>query len=216
VAFTGFPPELFAFYAGLEADNSKAYWEANRATYESAVKAPMTELAAALEERIGSAKLFRPYRDLRFSKDKRPYQEHASVSADDGHGGGLYVSVNASGLFLGGGFWRPAKDQIERWRMVVDDEASGADLEALLTRLDADGFHRGYEPTLKRVPRGFRPDHPREELMRRTDFTIGMQYPESDELYSPKAWDVILSGWKRVQDWQRWLQTNVGTSTESA
>ena len=53
MAFTGFPPELFAFYAGLEADNSKAYWEANRATYESAVKAPMTELAAALEERIG-------------------------------------------------------------------------------------------------------------------------------------------------------------------
>jgi hypothetical protein len=52
--------------------------------------------------------------------------------------------------------------------------------------------------------------------MRRTDFTIGTQYPESDELYGPEAWDVILSGWKRVQKWQRWLQTNVGASTENA
>jgi uncharacterized protein (TIGR02453 family) len=214
MAFNGFPSDLFDFYAGLEADNSKSYWDSHKQTYETAVKAPIQALAEELETRIGPVHVFRPYRDLRFSKDKRPYQEHASLSAEDGKGGGIYVSVSASGLHLGGGYWRPAKDQVERWRQAVDDEGAGAELESLLARLGEQGFHMGYEPTLKKVPKGYRQDHPREELMRRTDFTIGASYPESEELYGPGALDVIWNGWERVQEWQGWLLQHVGPTTE--
>lgn len=208
--FTGFGPELFEFFAGLEADNSKSYWEAHRDTYESSVRAPMLALAEELETRIGSVHIFRPYRDLRFSKDKRPYQEHASLSVDDGRGGGLYVAVSVEGMHLGGGYWHPSKDRIERWRSAVDDDETGSHLGQLLGRLSRHGFNMGYAPTLKRVPSGYRRDHPREELMRRTDFTIGARYPDGEELRGPKALTLILNGWKRIQQWQGWLAEHVG------
>ena len=70
--FTGFPEEALAFYDGLEADNSRTYWNDHRDTYETAVKGPMLAMLAALEPEFGAAKLFRPYRDVRFSKDKSP------------------------------------------------------------------------------------------------------------------------------------------------
>lgn len=70
--FTGFPEQALVFYEGLRADNTKAYWQDHRATYDACVKAPMEALLAALEPEFGPAKFFRPYRDVRFSKDNPP------------------------------------------------------------------------------------------------------------------------------------------------
>ena len=100
MSFTGFPDEAFAFYEGLVADNSKAYWTDHKATYDRCVKAPMQALLAELEPEFGSATFFRPYRDVRFSKDKTPYKEHAgAVVADDASGrSALYVQVGADGI----------------------------------------------------------------------------------------------------------------------
>jgi len=70
--FAGFGERATDFFAGLEADNSKAYWEDHRATYEAEVRAPMLALLAALEPEFGPGTMFRPYRDVRFSKDKSP------------------------------------------------------------------------------------------------------------------------------------------------
>ena len=68
MAFTGFPDEAFAFYERLAADNSRAFWQANKAVYEQAVRDPMTELIEALGE-YGPFHVFRPYRDVRFASD---------------------------------------------------------------------------------------------------------------------------------------------------
>src|SRR3712207_2500424 len=76
VSFTGFPDEGLVFYEGLEADNSKTYWTEHRHLYEECVRTPMQALADELAPEFGSPKLFRPYRDVRFSHDKTPYKTH--------------------------------------------------------------------------------------------------------------------------------------------
>ena len=72
-AFTGFPIAALDFYDDLEMDNTKSYWEAHKPTYDSAVAAPMKALTAELAESSGR-QFFRPYRDVRFAKDKTPYK----------------------------------------------------------------------------------------------------------------------------------------------
>src|SRR2546423_911256 len=88
--FTGFPPEALDFYEGLEVHNDRAYWTEHRDTYQRRVKEPMEALLAGLEPEFGAGRLFRPYRDTRFSADKTPYKTHqgAVVSRGEGTGGG--------------------------------------------------------------------------------------------------------------------------------
>jgi uncharacterized protein (DUF2461 family) len=76
MTFTGFGEGAVEFYDGLVADNSKAYWTDQRAVYEAEVRAPMQALLAELEPEFGPGKIFRPYRDVRFSHDKTPYKTH--------------------------------------------------------------------------------------------------------------------------------------------
>src|SRR5260370_17112666 len=76
MSFQGWPEEALDFYEGLEADNSKAYWTTHKAIYEEKVRGPMAELLEELAPGFGETKIFRPYRDVRFSPDKSPYQTH--------------------------------------------------------------------------------------------------------------------------------------------
>ena len=78
--FAGFPAEGFAFYEQLAAHNTKAWWAKNRSTYNECIKAPMTALLAELEGEFGEGKVYRPYRDTRFSKDKAPLKDHRERS----------------------------------------------------------------------------------------------------------------------------------------
>ena len=70
MSFTGFPVAALDFYDDLEMDNTKSFWEANKAVWKDAVEAPMKALVAELEPEFGPAKGFHPYRDVRFANDK--------------------------------------------------------------------------------------------------------------------------------------------------
>src|SRR3954464_11771647 len=121
MAFRGFPPEARSFYEGLEADNSKSYWTAHKDVYERAVKGPFEALCVDVDEAFRPLRLFRPYRDVRFSKDKAPYKTAAAAGeADDGSV--YYVQLSSSGLFVGSGQYHMAADQLERFRAAVDDD----------------------------------------------------------------------------------------------
>ena len=111
MAFKGWPDSALAFYEGLEADNSKAYWLDHKEVYERDVKAPMDALLAELTAEFGETKLFRPYRDTRFSRDKSPYK--TTIAATIGAG---YVRFSADGLFAGGGMYHMLSDQLARFR----------------------------------------------------------------------------------------------------
>src|SRR5688572_17718362 len=65
--FQGWPPGAFTWFEGLLEDNSKAYFTANRATYDNAVRGPLLALLEDLSEQFGPGKIFRPNRDIRFS-----------------------------------------------------------------------------------------------------------------------------------------------------
>ncbi|HEX5095111.1 MAG TPA: DUF2461 family protein, partial [Acidimicrobiia bacterium] len=131
-SFRGWPADALAFYAGLEADNSRTYWQAHKATYDDSVKAPFLALSEVVAKEFGPLRLFRPHRDTRFSKDKTPYKT-AQGAVTEGRGGTMYyVALSAEGLYAGSGYYMFGPDQLERWRAAVADPRSGPALERAL------------------------------------------------------------------------------------
>ena len=119
--FLGFGPRAIDWFRGLEADNSKTYFEGSRAVWEADVRGPLERLLEELAEELGgSARLFRPHRDVRFSKDKSPYKTNTyGVISVPGTKSGLYVSIGKGGLDAGSGYWRMTPDQLARYREAV-------------------------------------------------------------------------------------------------
>ena len=119
MAFSGWPEEALDFYDGLAADNSKSYWTEHKAVYEDKILRPMTELTEELAAEFGEPKIFRPYRDVRFSNDKSPYKTHIGAVV----GGTGYVQLSAEGLGAGAGMWEMGPDRLARYREAVADDS---------------------------------------------------------------------------------------------
>ena len=97
MAFSGWPEEALDFYDGLAVDNTKSYWTEHKAVYEDKILRPMTELTEELAAEFGEPKIFRPYRDVRFSADKTPYKTHIGATVGDTG----YLQLSAEGLGAG-------------------------------------------------------------------------------------------------------------------
>lgn len=209
-SFSGFPDEALAFYEGLEADNSRTYWNDHQAIYLEAVKEPLLALLAELEAEFGTAKIFRPYRDVRFSKDKSPYKTTAAavIHQSDGEGS-LYLQFSAAGLMTGGGYYQMAPDQIARYRAAVADDRRGPELSAVVAALSSDGYSVGGEE-LKRVPRGFEPAHPRADLLRRKGIAAFREHGTPPWLATPQVLDIVARDWRTMGPLNEWLRRNVG------
>ena len=212
MAFRGWPVEAIEFFEGLEADNCKAYWQANKDLYERCVKGPMEDLLAELAPELGTPRLFRPYRDVRFSKDKTPYK--TNIAALIGEFG--YVSLSAEGLGAGAGMVHLAADQLERYRKAVDDEKAGTALEAVVGSLREQGHECGPFEALKTAPRGFPKDHPRIELLRAKGLITWRQWPPGPWLHTAKARTRVVDVIRASKPLHEWLSENVGpTALES-
>jgi len=214
VTFRGFPDEGLVFYEGLEADNSKAYWTAHKHVYEECVRGPMQALAEELTSEFGTPKLFRPYRDVRFSSDKTPYKTHqGAVLHQEGRGvGSVYVQVSADGLRVSGGCWRLQPDQVERYRRAVADDVQGERLAVEVDRLRRLGWAIEGD-RLVRTPRGYPADHPRVELLRHKSLHASQQWEPADWLHGPTALDRVRDAWRDVTALNQWLADNVGATT---
>ena len=214
MSFTGFPDEGLVFYEGLEADNSRTYWQEHRDQYESAVRAPLLALVEELTAEFGTAKVFRPYRDVRFSKDRTPYKTHqGAVLHQDGTGvGAVYVQVSADGLWVSGGCWRLQPDQVERYRRAVADDVQGPRLVSEVDRLRGAGWAIGGEQ-LVRAPRGHPADHPRIDLLRHKSLYAGRGWEPTEWLHRREALDRVRDSWRQLADLNRWLCDNVGATT---
>ena len=209
--FQGFPPEALDFGAGLEADNSKTYWTAQRDIYEACVRHPMEALAEECAE-FGSFKIFRPYRDVRFSRDKSPYKTHMGA-VTEGEGGSLYyVQLSATGLFAASGYYVMAPDQLERYRAAVADDRTGEEVEALVAELDEAGYDVSAHETLKTAPRGYPRDHPRAALLRRKGLIAGKEFPVARWLHTRAARDRVVKVWTDAAPLCAWLDRHVGPS----
>jgi uncharacterized protein (TIGR02453 family) len=212
MAFTGFPIEAVAFYEGLQADNSRTYWQANKAVYEQAVKAPMLALLEELSE-FGPFHVFRPYKDVRFAKDKTPYKEHTGAYGESEGGAGYYLQFSAAGMFAGSGYYNMAPDQLERFREAIDADATGGELVAIGAGLQKKGLRLGAMSELKTAPRGYPKDHPRIEFLRRKGLFAGRDFPPAKWMHTKAVVGKVRDVWTMTAELNAWLDAHVGPST---
>ena len=206
--FTGISFTALDFYEDLAADNSKTFWTTHKQVYDEQVKAPLLALAAELEREFGPAKLFRPYRDVRFAKDKTPYKEHQGVYFAESR---RYLQISAAGMYASGGIYEMASDQVDRFRRAVADDLPGEALaqaiaggERAKLRINGD--------VLTRVPSGYPKDHPRAELLRHKSLWATRDFGCPDWLQTARAKTELVKAWRSMQPLIDWLDKHVGPS----
>jgi len=207
--FAGIPVAALDFYDDLELDNTKSFWAAHKETYESAVRGPMTALAQALEDEFGSAKVFRPYRDVRFAKDKTPYKTHQGVFVPRGPATGFYVQVAAPGVRVGVGYYETSGPRLARIRSAIAEERRGTELEGILGKLEDSGWELGGD-RLKTTPRGYDAEHPRIELLRHKSMFLGKSYGFDPFIHTPELLDRVREDWREASPFVDWVSDNAG------
>ncbi len=204
MAFSGWPAEALEFYEGLAADNSKSYWTRHKAVYEQQVLRPMTELVDELAPEFGEPKIFRPYRDIRFSKDKTPYKTQIAATVGSG-----YVRLSADGLAAGAGAPHLTAGQLDRYRRAVAGEP-GAELDRLIAELARQEISVVGMDELKTAPRGYPPDHPRIGLLRWKGLIAWKDWPVEPWLGTRAAKDRIVAVLTATGPFSAWLDTHIG------
>ncbi|MEM1181622.1 MAG: DUF2461 domain-containing protein [Acidobacteriota bacterium] len=179
-----FSPALFDFIRDLSANNDRDWFNANKKRYERDLKDPALRFISdvgpglraisphiqAIPKAVGGS-LFRIYRDVRFSKDKRPYKTHVGIhfrhsSGKDAHAPGFYLHLEPGRVFIGAGIWHPENKVLKQIRTAIAEEpAPWLEAKAALDPT----FHLAGD-SLKTSPRGFDADHPQIEDLRRKDF----------------------------------------------
>jgi uncharacterized protein (TIGR02453 family) len=205
MAFRGWPAEALEFYDGLLADNSKTYWTAHKPTYDDQVRAPMVALLEELEPEFGPAKIYRFYRDVRFSKDKSPYKTQIAASFERGG----YIRLSADGLGAGSGMYMFGSEQVQRWRAAVSDDKPGKSLVKVLDELNSQDIGVSSHDMLARVPAGYPKDHPRAELLRYKDLVAWRDWPVGSWLGTAKAKTRVEEFFRICAPLNDWLQKHV-------
>jgi uncharacterized protein (TIGR02453 family) len=214
--FQGFGEHAIDFYDGLEVDNTKSYWEDNKHLYQADVRAPMeellTELAPEFADDASRVTVFRPYRDVRFAKDKTPYKTHCGGVIEPGRGAGaFYVEVGPAGLRVGGGCFHLQADQLARFRTAVAEDIHGKPLEEAIAKLERGGWEiRGEQ--LKTKPRGYDVDHPRIGLLRHKSLYAMRVWEPDDALHERETYNRVRKAFRALRPINEWARDHVGIS----
>jgi len=189
--FGGFDKDFFSFFRGLKANNDRAWFVANKPRLREDVQGPMSDFIAAMAPHLGKlskhfvadprpngGSMFRIYRDVRFSKDKRPYKEHAACQfrhrlGRDVHAPGFYVHLAPDEVFFGGGMWMPDPDALLKIRQRIAERPADWK-KAVSDKRFVQAFGGIEGEQLTRPPRGFDPVHPFIADIRRKSFVAGV------------------------------------------
>jgi uncharacterized protein (TIGR02453 family) len=201
------PPEAIDFLRDLEANNDRDWFKANRARYDEHLVAPARELAESLGD-LGDVHLFRPWNDTRFHH-RPPIKEQLGVAIGYGGAGGFYFEISLDGLLVAAGMHAPARDQLERFRAIVDDGRRATGFTRAVSRAATGGLELP-DPELKRAPKGYSPDHPRIELLRRRSLAVYRRDPIGPWLHTPEADERIRTGFAAARPLVKWLREHVG------
>ncbi|MBK6683740.1 MAG: DUF2461 domain-containing protein [Deltaproteobacteria bacterium] len=202
-----FRPALFQFLRELAVNNDRTWFAENKARYEADVKGPLLSFIAdfgphlkkisrhyVADPRPVGGSLFRIHRDTRFSKDKTPYKTHASAqfrheAGKDVHAPGYYLHLEPGSVFFGCGLWHPEPEPLQQIRTRIAE-----DPKAWKKAIGAKAFNPHYQlqgESLKRPPKGFDPDHPELEAIKRKDFIGVTPFKERDALSSDFLMQVV-------------------------
>jgi uncharacterized protein (TIGR02453 family) len=224
--FAGFARSAPRFLHELAAEMNRDWFEANKQRYQELWVTPMTALlvdvAARLAKayapvKLGEPKLFRIYRDTRFSKDKSPYKTHVagmiplgSRKPEEGGCAAIYVHLGVDEELVGVGAYVFDPGQLARWRKLVGADKTGAPLAAMVARLRKAGYEVGGHDDYKKVPKGFDPDHPRAELLKMKGLTAGLPDIPRGLLHKPELADWIALHGKATAPLVTWLHRSLG------
>lgn len=213
-------PDLFAFQRELKENNTREWFEENKSRYERHLKEPLLDLIAdfapllaqisphylAIPKTVGGS-LFRIYRDVRFSKNKEPYKTAAGVHfrhnlGKDVHCPGYYLHVEPDNVFLALGIWHPDSSTLQaiRSRMIEQPDLweDVRDDPNFTQRFSLQG------DSLKRAPKGFDPEHPLIDDLKRKDFIAVSSTPEKDAM-RPDLLPWMASVWEQGTPLMRFL-----------
>jgi uncharacterized protein (TIGR02453 family) len=189
-----FDPELFAFLRNLRLNNTREWFQANKERYEEHVKHPALQFISDFGPRLRKTSdhytadprpvggsLFRIYRDVRFSKDKSPYKTAVGIQfrhkqCKDVHTPGFYLHLEPDACFVGLGIWHPDGPSLARIRTSIAEDPTQW-RRTIHGRKFQDQFELGGE-SLKRAPKGYDPEHPLIEDLKRKDFIASTQITE--------------------------------------
>ena len=190
--FPGFPLEAFQFFRGLARNNNREWFLPRKQLFEEKVKEPMRQLVDALNVALHDfapeyqtdpdKAIFRIYRDIRFSKDKKPYKEHIAATfrrRGASHGqGGYYVAISHKEVAVGGGVYMPEPAQLLAIRQRIADRPR--EFRAILSTQRVRKLLGGLKgEQLSRVPRGFPADHSAADLLRYKYYILYKELPPS-------------------------------------
>ncbi len=174
--FNSLVPDARAFLEALAANNSREWFQEHKAEYDARLKAPASALldvlSADLQRQTGrpaKPKLFRPHRDVRFSKDKTPYHLHLHMLWSTPPTG-WFLGISTEYVSVGAGVMAFDKAQLDQWRAAIDGH-HGSILAGEIAALTKAGA-RIEAPELKRVPAPFDKDHPYSDLLKRKSLTL--------------------------------------------
>lgn len=216
--FQGLPAELFNFLAGLEANNTKEYWEANRETYTECVKRPVDALKDELAAQFGPLKGFRPNRDVRFSKDKSPYKTWVGFTTTDRAVGGVgsFWQATATGMKFATGAMMLESDQLTRFRDALVDDQSGRQFDQIRKKLAKASMvvGPGDIPKYKRPPAGYPKEHPRANELLWKGAIVIKSFDLANWMHSREVVDRVIEVWGGAQPLVDWFDHHVGGSTK--
>jgi uncharacterized protein (TIGR02453 family) len=220
--FEGFADSAAKFFKALTKNNDREWFQAHKAEFEEGWNAPMKLLLNEVRESIDGAfpscdlaepKVFRIFRDVRFSRDKSPYKTHIGGYLPVKRAGkkatdvpmALYFHVGATELFAASGHYRMEPDSLAKFRQAVVDEKRGKEVEKLLATLKKKGYEQHVHDPLKRVPKGFDAEHPRAELLKLRGLTVAFPDLPRDLLTSKKLVKWIADSCKTAAPLVEWI-----------
>jgi uncharacterized protein (TIGR02453 family) len=191
--FQGFPKEGLSFLRALQRNNNRPWFDKHKAEYEQFVKLPMQSMISDLQSPFRAfapefdlnpkRSIFRIYRDVRFSKDKRPYKTNVAAhfvlrgKPKGVSGSGYYLHIEPGEVYLGAGIYMPESDQLKKIRRAVADRS-----EEFLSVVTEPSFKKTFGAMegekLVRVPSGYAVDHPMADYLRHKHFFVGVAWSE--------------------------------------
>ena len=180
-------PQVFNFFKSLAKNNNRDWFEAHKPQFkalEGEVKIFMKVVEEKLQihDKIEKAKMFRIYRDVRFSKNKTPYKNHFGITfhrEKPALRGGYYIHLEPGNSFLGVGFWGPKPEDLFRIRKELEVDAEE------LRQITADpGFLRYWGALkgeeVKTAPKGFNKEHPNIDLIKKKQYTFLKRFKDEE------------------------------------
>ena len=220
--FEGFADGDAKFFRTLAKKNDRDWFQAHKTEFEEGWNSPMKLLLSEVSEAVDkyyphcdldAPKVFRIFRDVRFSKDKTPYKTHLGGFIPLRRSGrkatdlpmALYFQVGATPSFGAAGHYMMEPHSLEHFRVAVADEKRGKELTRILATLDKKGFPAEAHERLKRVPKAYDEDHPRAELLKQKGLVVRFPEAPTGVLATPKLVRWLADGCKASAALVEWL-----------